>query len=63
MDGDDGAQPGRCVAAEDHLLVGIEIPHLKEVHRSGSTSTGKVLHDTRRTLHGASQRLLFGAPR
>jgi hypothetical protein len=54
MDGDDGAQSGSHVAAEHHLLVSIEIRHLKEVHEP---------HHTPAPLHGARQRLPVDALR
>ena len=34
MDGDDGAQPGGRVVAEDHLLVAVELAHVEDFHRA-----------------------------
>jgi hypothetical protein len=52
MDGNDGTQSRGRIAAERHLLVRIEVPHLEKVHRF-APPVPENAHHTRGHLHGA----------
>ena len=60
MNGDDGAQPGRHVVAEDDQLVAVELAHVEDFHCGCLRLYPKILHQpTPGTLHGTSQNLRY----